>query len=40
MSSIVILLRNFLHDKFLSCLQSENKVSQSIFLGLKESFVL
>ena len=32
--SFVILSRNFLYDK------SENKVSQSIFLGLKDSFVL
>ena len=35
-SSFVILSRNFLYDKSTSCLQSENTVSQSIFLGLKE----
>ena len=33
-SSFVILFRNFLYDKSTSCLQSENKVCKSIFLGL------
>ena len=39
-NSFVILFINLLYDRSTSCLQSENKLSQSIFLGLKERFVL
>ena len=39
-SGFVILSRNVLYESSTSCLQSENKVFQSIFLGLKESFVI